>query len=214
MDYQPSQSRMTDRGAMTATAGPRFSPTGPTGGIWKLCANPAIRGFTTNPTLMRKAGVVRLRGLRPRRPRAIPRPADLLRGLLRRVRRDGASGAQARDLGRQRLRQDPGHQYPARTGRRPRPEAFARRRASECHGGHDAGARSSGSPSAWTAARRATSRSSPDVSPTPASTRCRTMRKALELVRPSPEHRDHLGEPARAPEHRSGRATSAATSSR
>jgi transaldolase len=26
--------------------------------IAKLCANPAIRGFTTNPTLMRKAGVI------------------------------------------------------------------------------------------------------------------------------------------------------------
>ncbi len=49
-----------------------------------------IKGFTTNPTLMRKAGDRRLRGLRPRGARRRPGPADLVRGVRRRFRRDGA----------------------------------------------------------------------------------------------------------------------------
>ena len=45
------------------------------------------------------------------------RPADLVRGVLRRVRRDGAPGARDRQLGRERLREDSGHQHAAASPR-------------------------------------------------------------------------------------------------
>ena len=63
----------------------------------------------------------RLRGVRPQGARAHHRPARLVRGLRRRVRRDGAPGPPDRVLGQQRLRQDPGHQHRGRELRRRRP---------------------------------------------------------------------------------------------
>ena len=38
-------------------------------GMLELYRNPLIKGFTTNPTLMRKAGITDYRGVRPRHPR-------------------------------------------------------------------------------------------------------------------------------------------------
>ena len=80
----------------------------------ELADNPLISGFTTNPTLMRKAGVERLRGLRPEGPRPHHRSSGLLRGVFRRLRRDEGSGAPNRLMGGQRLRQDPGDRHPRR----------------------------------------------------------------------------------------------------
>ena len=77
----------------------KISPTAPTSRASGAGGDPLIKGFTTNPTLMRKAGITDY-GRSPGGARARPRPADLVRGVLRRVRRDGAPGARDRHLGR------------------------------------------------------------------------------------------------------------------
>ena len=79
--------------------------------------DPRIAGFTTNPTLMRKAGVTDYRGFAREVLAAIRDQPDLVRGVRRRLRRDGASGARDRELGRQRVRQDPGHEHAAASRR-------------------------------------------------------------------------------------------------
>ena len=81
------------------------------GSMLELYRNPIIKGFTTNPTLMRNAGINGLRGVRTRYPQGHPRPADLAGSLLGRLRRDGVPGPSDRVLGRKRLRQDPGDQH-------------------------------------------------------------------------------------------------------
>ncbi len=89
--------------------------------LLRLAEQPHIKGFTTNPTLMRKAGRDRLRRLRARGAGADHRPPDLVRGLLRRRRR--ACARQAREIaswGAERLREDPGHQHARRADDRPR----------------------------------------------------------------------------------------------
>ena len=82
----------------------------------EMARNPRIAGFTTNPTLMRKAGITDYDAFAQRVLAAIPdRPisfevfADDFAEMERQALRD-------RDLGRQRLRQDPRHQHPARAG--------------------------------------------------------------------------------------------------
>jgi len=82
--------------------------------IIALAEDPRISGFTTNPTLMRKAGVDNYESF-PQGPRDHHPAPDLLRGLRRRARRDGASGPADLLVGRQRLRQDPDHQHPGRS---------------------------------------------------------------------------------------------------
>ena len=49
----------------------------------EMYANPHISGFTTNPTLMRKAGVADYEAFARDILAAISRPADLARGLRR-----------------------------------------------------------------------------------------------------------------------------------
>ena len=56
-------------------------------GMLEMYRQPWIKGFTTNPTLMRKAGISDYRGFARDIVRAIPDRPDLLRGLLRRFRR-------------------------------------------------------------------------------------------------------------------------------
>ena len=51
----------------------------------ELAGNPRIAGFTTNPTLMRKAGITDYRAFAHEVLAAIPRQADLLRGVRRRA---------------------------------------------------------------------------------------------------------------------------------
>ena len=62
-------------------------------GMLEMYKLPYIRGFTTNPTLMRKAGHQGLPRIRQGNGAAHSRPADLLRGVLRRLPRHGAPGA-------------------------------------------------------------------------------------------------------------------------
>ena len=71
----------------------------------------------------------RLRVVRPRAPRARPGPADLLRGLRRRARRDRAPGAADRVLGRERLREGSGHDHARRADGGRRSAAFGERRS-------------------------------------------------------------------------------------
>ena len=143
-------------------------------GMLAMYREPHIKGFTTNPTLMRKAGIADYRAFAQRGARRDSRSADLVRGVLRRVRRHGAAGARDRHVGRARLREDSGHQHPSRARLRPGAPAVARRREAERHGDDDARAGAGASSTRSRAARRRTSRCSPAASPTPAATRCRT----------------------------------------
>ena len=60
--------------------------------ILDMAKKPWIAGFTTNPSLLKKAGVQRLRGLWPRSRRRGARPAHLVRGVLRRHSGNGGAG--------------------------------------------------------------------------------------------------------------------------
>ena len=72
---------------------PASSPTAPTStASWRWPPTPASPGFTTNPTLMWKAGPDRLRGVRPAPAGADHAPSDLLRGVRRRHRGDAPPG--------------------------------------------------------------------------------------------------------------------------
>ena len=62
----------------------------PAAGCSSCTATRSIKGFTTNPTLMRTAGIADYEAFAREIARGDPRPADLVRGLLRRLRRDGA----------------------------------------------------------------------------------------------------------------------------
>ena len=83
-------------------------------GIKEMAANPMIKGFTTNPTLMRKAGVADYKAFALRGAQGDPRPAGFVRGLRRRLRQDGEAGARDRFLGQERQREDSGHEHEAR----------------------------------------------------------------------------------------------------
>ena len=72
-----------------------------------LAENPWITGFTTNPTLMRKAGLTDYPGFAREVLRNITEPADLVRGVRRRPADDPRPGARDRLVGPERLRQDP-----------------------------------------------------------------------------------------------------------
>ena len=57
-----------------------------------LYRNPLIKGFTTNPTLMRKAGIADYEAFARDILVGDPRPPHLARGIRRRIRRNGAAG--------------------------------------------------------------------------------------------------------------------------
>ena len=77
----------------------------------ELYANPAIQGFTTNPTLMRKAGISDYEGFARDILGDHHRSARILRGVRRRLSGNGAAGPPDQYLGPERLRQDSDHQY-------------------------------------------------------------------------------------------------------
>ena len=78
--------------------------------IVEMAKQPWIAGFTTNPSLLKKAGVSDYAAYRPRSGRRGAGPAHLVRGVLRRHSGDGGAGARHRDLGQERLRQAAGDQ--------------------------------------------------------------------------------------------------------
>ena len=132
------------------------------------------KGFTTNPTLMRKAGIRDFEAFARDVLAAIPRPADLVRGVLRRLRRDGAPGANDRELGRERLREDPRDRHEGHEQRAARAQALGRGHQAQRDRADDprAGARSR--PRCSRTVRTRTFRSLPAASPTPAWTRFRS----------------------------------------
>ena len=132
-------------------------------------------GFTTNPTLMRKAGIDDYEAFARKVLETITDRPDLVRGLRRRAGRDGPPGPADRLLGRRTStsrsrsptpRATPTDAVIARARRRRRPAQ--RHRADDGRPGRDGGR------GARRAARGASSRSSPAASPTPAATRCRS----------------------------------------
>ena len=80
----------------------------------EMYRNPLIKGFTTNPTLMRKAGITDYEAFAREVARGDPRPpisfevfSDDFAEMERQAREIAV-------LGRERLREDPGHQHPGR----------------------------------------------------------------------------------------------------
>ena len=69
-------------------------------GIMALYKNPLIKGFTTNPTLMRKAGITDYEAFARKLVAADSGSTDFLRGFRRRFRRDDRAGAHDCLLGR------------------------------------------------------------------------------------------------------------------
>ena len=97
-------------------------------GILALYKNPSIKGFTTNPTLMRKAGIGDYEAFAREVLAAIPdRPisfevfADDFDDMI-------AQGARDRLMGRQRQREDPGDEHQGRVRRPGGAHARQRRR--------------------------------------------------------------------------------------
>ena len=81
--------------------------------------DPRISGFTTNPTLMRKAGISDYRAFAKEVLASIkdrPISFEVFADEFAEMRRQAAGD---RDLGRQRLREDPDHQHAARAARSP-----------------------------------------------------------------------------------------------
>ncbi len=76
--------------------------------IVEMAKHAWIAGFTTNPSLLKKAGVTDYDRLRARSCRRRARPAHLVRGDLRRHSGDAGAGAADRDVGQERLRQAAG----------------------------------------------------------------------------------------------------------
>ena len=79
---------------------------------------PVDRGLHHQPHADAQGRHRRLRGVRARVHRHRARSPDLVRGVRRRARRDGTPGPADRRLGRERLREDPGHDHA--TALRPR----------------------------------------------------------------------------------------------
>ncbi len=88
---------------------------------------PAHRRLHHQPDAHAQSGHHRLRDVRAARARDRGRAPDLVRSVRRRRGRDAAPGAQARELGRERVREDPGHRHAAQLHRRARPRAHPRR---------------------------------------------------------------------------------------
>ena len=86
--------------------------------ILELSRNPLIAGFTTNPSLMRKAGVKDYEAFGRQLARAIPdRPFsfEVLSDDFDEMEQQALRNCL---LGRERVREDPHHQYAAATARR------------------------------------------------------------------------------------------------
>ncbi len=83
-------------------------------GMLQLNANPLIQGMTTNPSLMRKAGVTDFEAFARDILQQHHREADFVRGVFRRLSGNAAPGAENQRLGEKRLCQNPHHQHARR----------------------------------------------------------------------------------------------------
>ncbi len=166
---------------------------------------PHDRGLHDEPDADAPGRRRRLRAVRPEGARGHRRQVDLVRGVHRRVRRDGAPGPPHRLVGRQRVRQDPGDEHDGSSQLRPHRPARRRRRQRQRDGHvHPRPDRRSSSP-ASPVGRRATSRCSPAASPMRARTRCRTSATPSTRVARARRDRGHLGQPPGGAQRRAGR---------
>ena len=155
---------------------------------WRSTRIPLIKGFTTNPTLMRKAGIDGLRSLRaassstaiPDRPISFEVFADDFDEMI-------AQGRVIASWGEQRQRQDSGDDHQGRVHRPGDPHARQCRRDRQRHRDHDRAAGRSASPNAWRRTCRRSFRCSPAASPTPAAIRCRSCAPALRALAGRPK---------------------------
>ena len=172
-------------------------------GIIALAGDPLIKGFTTNPTLMRKAGIIDYEGFARKvletvtdRPISFEVFADDLDEMERQARRIA--------LGRERLRQDPGDEHRAASSATLVRELVRRRREAQRHRADDRRPRSRRSPRARGRPRpRHLGLRRPHRRHRPRSDA--VMTEALEVLAAEPKLRADLGQPARDPQHRSGR---------
>ena len=148
-----------------------------------MYARPYIKGLTTNPTLMRKAGIANYRafaGMCCRRSATSRCASRCSPTISREMERQALEIAV---LGRQRLREDSGHQHPPRE------------RAARCSGawrpagqaqrdrGHDPGAGAGDRRRAQSRHRELRLGVCRAASPTPASIRCRSWRRPSRCSR-------------------------------
>ena len=142
-------------------------------GMLALYRQPYVKGFTTNPTLMRKAGITDYAAFAKEVLAAIPdRPisfevfSDDFAEMERQAREIASWGENV-------YVKIPVTNTTGESACDLVAPAVARRREAERHGDDDAGAGARRRRGASPAARRRASRSSPAASPTPASIRCR-----------------------------------------
>ena len=105
-------------------------------GMLECAAEPLHQGLTTNPTLMRKAGIPTTR-LRQGLLCGDHRPANFVRGFSDDFDKMERAGDGDRRLGRERLRQDPHHQHRAARSLRTHPRLARAAASSERHRPHD-----------------------------------------------------------------------------
>ena len=98
-------------------------------------ANPLVKGFTTNPTLMRTAGVSDYKAFALDVLKAIPDRPVSFEVFADDFPDHGRPGARDRLVGRQRLRQDTGDQHQGRFLRAADRDAVAGRHQAQCHRG-------------------------------------------------------------------------------
>ena len=139
----------------------------------ELYRNPLIKGFTTNPTLMRNAGITDYEAFARDILKAIPdRPISL------EVFSDDFAEMEAQARRIASWGENVYVKIPVTNTQGESAVPLVRtlaeaRGQAERHGADDAGARSATSPRRWAAGRRRASRCSPAGSPTPAATPCR-----------------------------------------
>ncbi|MEI9959704.1 MAG: transaldolase family protein [Limisphaerales bacterium] len=80
-------------------------------GMLQLNANPLIQGLTTNPTLMRKAGLTDFEAFARDILQNITEKAAITGGFLRRIFRDETARFKDQWLGKKRLCQNSHHQH-------------------------------------------------------------------------------------------------------
>ncbi len=153
----------------------RCSPTVPTSAdILELADDPGIAGFTTNPTMMRRAGVEDYEGFaRKVLDHVTDRPVSF-EVFSDDFDRDETPGAPHRLMGSQRLGEDPRHQYPWRQLRPAHNRAHSRGLPPQCHRHPLPGAGTHRGRVPRRPARERRCRSSRAGSPTPAETLSRS----------------------------------------
>ena len=110
------------------------------GGMLDLYRNPLVKGFTTNPTLMRAAGITDYEGFAREILAAIPDRPISLEVFSDDFAEMEIAGPPNRVLGRERLRQNSSNQYSRRVVGHAGPSIGESGGQAECHGADDTAA--------------------------------------------------------------------------